>query len=438
MSKRLFTLLSLLVAATMILAACAQPTQAPAEAPAATEAPAAAFTCTDAIGCVDIAPGDPVHIAFEMVVSGADATLGLDTKYGAEIAIDDKGGTLLGHPIKFDGQDSGCSAEGGTAASTKLAADKTIVAVIGTNCSSEAVPGVPILSEAGFTIVSPSNTAPYLTEPAKLVAGYFRTAHNDMVQGRAAAEYVYTQLKFTKAAAIHDGGPYTEALANVFADNFKKLGGTITAVEAVGPDDTDMKPALTRVAAGTPQLVYFPVFVKAGGFICAQMRDVPGLEQTVMMGADGIYTPDYVKACGENAVGMHWSSPDFSVFGSGYQDLVDKYKKKYNLEGTLAPFHAHSYDAINIVFAAIEKVAVQDADGTLHIGRQALRDAVAATKDFKGLTGNLTCNETIEGAKYPGDCADPRIAVYELADKAAFDLAVAGTMPKEPIWRQTK
>ena len=430
MSKRLFTLLSLLAIAAMLLAAC-QPAAAPTEAPKA-------FTCTDSIGCLDIAPGDPIHIAYAMVVSGSDATLGLDTRHGAELAIDDKGGKLLGHPIKFDGQDSGCNAEGGTAASTKLAADSTIVAVVGTNCSSEAVPGVPIMSEAGFTIVSPSNTAPYLTEPAKRVEGYFRTAHNDMVQGRAAAEFVYNQLKLTKAAAIHDGGPYTEALANVFAESFKKLGGTITAVEAVGPDDTDMKPALTRVATGAPELVYFPVFVKAGGFICAQFRDVPGLEQTVMMGADGIYTPDFVKACGENVIGMHWSSQDFSAFGAGYQDLVERYKKKYNVEGTLAPFHAHSYDATNIILTAIEKVTVQDADGTLHIGRQALRDAVAATKDFQGLTGSLTCGVTIEGAKYPGDCADPRIAVYLMADTAAYDQATAGTMPKEPIWRQTK
>jgi hypothetical protein len=63
---------------------------------------------------------------------------------------------------------------------------------------------------------------------------------------------------------------------------------------------------------------------------------------------------------------------------------------------------------------------------------------VAATKDFKGLTGSLTCDVTIAGAKYPGDCADPRIAVYELVDKAAYDQAVAGNMPKEPIWRQAK
>jgi branched-chain amino acid transport system substrate-binding protein len=428
--------LAALAVASLFAVACAAPT--PTAAPKATETPKpteapkpAAFVCKDPLGCVDIGPNDPIHIAYAFVTSGADATLGLDTKYGAEIAVDDKGGKLLGHPIKFDGQDSGCNAEGGTAAATKLAADKTIIAVNGTNCSSEAVPGVPIMSQAGFTIVSPSNTSPYLTDPAKRSPGYFRTAHNDKVQGAVAAQFVYNQLKFTKVAAIHDGGPYTEALARVFADTFKQLGGTVTAIEAVGPDDTDMKPALTRIAAGQPQLIYFPIFVKAGGFVCAQMRDVAGLEKTVMMGADGIFTPDFVKACGNNAIGMHWSSPDFSAFGTGYADLVAKYLKKYNVKGTLAPFHAHAYDAMNVIFAAIEKVAVKDPDGTLHIGRQALRDAVAATKDFKGLTGNLTCDPN-------GDCADPRIAVYKLADEAAYTAAVGGTMPTTPFWKQTK
>src|SRR4030042_5946746 len=89
----------------LVLAACGAP----------------AYDCPDAISCVDVAPGDPIHIGYAMVISGPDATLGLDTQYGAELAIDDRGGELLGHPIKFDGQDAGCNAEGGTAASTKLA-----------------------------------------------------------------------------------------------------------------------------------------------------------------------------------------------------------------------------------------------------------------------------------------------------------------------------
>jgi branched-chain amino acid transport system substrate-binding protein len=326
------------------------------------------------------------------------------------------------------GEDSGCNAEGGTTAATKIAADKTIVAVIGPNCSSEARAAIPIVvTQAGLTMISPSNTAPDLTDPAKHVPGYFRTVHNDKVQGAVAAEFVAKQLKLTKAATIHDGSIYAQELANVFAETFKKLGGTITAQEAVNLGDKDMKPVLTRIAAGKPDLIYYPIFVAEGGFICAQMRDVPGLEKTQMMGADGIFSPDFLKACGKNVVGMDFSCPDFSAFGSGYQTLVDKYLKKYNLKGTLAPFHAHAYDAANMIFAALEKVTVKDPDGKLHVPKQALRDAIAATKDFKGLTGNLTCDPN-------GDCADPKIAVYQVTGDNFSSL----TLPKTPIWKQAQ
>jgi branched-chain amino acid transport system substrate-binding protein len=377
---------------------------------------------------VDIGPTDPVHIAYAFVTSGANSTLGLDTKYGAEIAVDDAAGKVLGHAIKFDGQDSGCSAEGGQAAATKIAADKTVVAVIGTNCSSENVPAAPIITNAGLTMVSPSATAAYLTDPAKRQAGFFRTAHNDVVQAMAAATFVYTQLKFTKAAAIHDGGPYTQGLAQGFADNFKKLGGTVTTVEAVNVGDKDMKPVLTRIASGKPDLIYYPIFVPEGGALAAQIRDVPGLEKTAMMGADGIFSPDFLKAGGKNVVGMYFTSPDFSVF-KGYQALVDKYLKKYNVKSTLAPFQAHSYDAMNMILAALQKpgVVVTDPDGTLHVQKQALRDAIAATKNFAGITGNLTCNAN-------GDCADPKIAVYQVSADNFANLV----MPKTPIWNFTQ
>jgi branched-chain amino acid transport system substrate-binding protein len=360
------------------------------------------------------------------VTSGENSTLGLDTKYGAELAMDDAGGKVLGHSIKFDGQDSGCSAEGGQAAATKLAADKTIVAIIGTNCSSEARAAIPILmTQSGLSMISPSNTAPDLTDPAKHIAGYFRTAHNDKVQGAVAADFVAKQLKLTKAATIHDGSIYAQGLAGVFVDQFKKDGGTVTNQEAVNVGDKDMKPVLTRIAANKPDLIYFPIFIAEGGFICSQIRDVPGLEKTLMMGADGVFSPDFLKACGKNVVGMFWSSPNFEAFGSAYQDLVAKYLKKYNVKGTLAPFHAHSYDAMNMILAALQKpnVVVKDADNTLHVNKGALRDAIGATKDFKGITGNITCDPN-------GDCADPKIAIYRAGQQDFTN----NTMPKSPVW----
>jgi branched-chain amino acid transport system substrate-binding protein len=379
----------------------------------------------DPIGVVTIKPGQPIHIAYWMVVAGPDASLGTDTKRGVEIAIDDKGGKLLGHPIKLTGQDEGCGPEGGQAAATKIASDPTVVAAIGSNCSSAAKPGTPILWKAGISTVSPSNTAPYLTEAnrGKEYDGYLRTAHNDKVQGAVAAEFAFKKLGVKKAATIHDGSVYAEQLQGVFAETFKKLGGTITSQEAVAPTDTDMRPVLTKIATAKPEFIYYPIFIAAAGHITRQVKEVAGLEKVNLMSADGSFSPDFYKAAGETAVGMFHSSPDFSAFAAGYKDFLAKHSKKYG-EKPLAPFHAHAYDAAMVIFNAIEKVAVKEKDGTIYIGRKALRDAMVTTKGLKGLTGNINCNAT-------GDCADPRIAVYQQTADNIKKLV----NPETPFWK---
>jgi branched-chain amino acid transport system substrate-binding protein len=378
----------------------------------------------DPLGVVTIKKGQPVHVAYWMVVAGADASLGIDTRRGVELAIQDKGGKLLGHPIKLSGQDEGCNAEGGQAAATKLASDPTIVAAIGSNCSSAARPGAPILWKAGIPTVSPSNTAPYLTDPkrGKEYDGYTRTAHNDKVQGAVAAQFAIKKLGAKTAATIHDGSVYAEQLQAVFAEEFKKLGGTIVAQEAVAPTDTDMRPVLTKIATGKPQFIYLPIFIAAAGHITRQSKEVAGLEKVALMSADGSFSPDFYKAAGEAAVGMYHSSPDFSAFGAGYKDFLAKHQKKYG-EKPIAPFHAHGYDAAMMVFAAVEKVGVKDGD-TLYIPRKAFRDALYATKGQKGLTGTISCNEF-------GDCADPRIAVYQQTADNIKKLV----NPETPYWK---
>ena len=392
---------------------------------AAPEKPKGAVKCEDPIGVVTIKPGEPIHIASWMVIAGPDASLGTDTKRGVEIALEDKGGKILGFPVKLSFQDTGCNAEGGQAAATKLASDPTIVAAVGSNCSSEAKPGAPILWKAGIATVSPSNTAPYLTDPKRGAEydGYLRTAHNDKIQGAVAAEFAFKKLKIKKAATIHDGSVYAEQLQGVFAETFKKLGGTITAQEAVAPTDTDMRPVLTKISTGKPEFIYYPIFIAAGGHITRQVKEVTGLEKIPLMGADGIFSPDFYKAAGDAAIGMYHSSPDFSAFAGGYKDFLAKHQKKYG-EKPLAPFHAHGYDAAMMIFTAIEKVAKKGPDGSLCIGRKALRDALYATKNLKGLTGNLSCD------KY-GDCADPRIAVY----LSTVDNVKKLEMPDTPYWK---
>jgi branched-chain amino acid transport system substrate-binding protein len=434
--KRLFVFLSLVVILTTVLAACgAQPTPAPvattAPQPAEpTKAPEPAkAACTDPKGCVEVGANDPIRLGWMMVVSGADATLGTDTKRGVELAIDDRMGELVGHKIELVGEDELCSAEGGQTAGTKMSADSKLVAVVGTSCSSAARAAIPLMCGAGIPMVSASNTAPDLTKtdrPAEYWC-YMRTAHNDNVQGAAMADFAWEQGIKT-AATVHDGSIYAQQLQEVFANRFKELGGTITAQEAVGPQDTDMKPMLTRVAATNPELIYYPIFIAAGGQITKQAREVPGLEKTKLAGADGMFSPDFLKAAGDAALGMYHSSPDFSAFGSGYQDFLAKHKAKYG-ENVLAPFHAHAYDAFNLIAAAVEKVAVKNADGSVSIPREALAKAMLATKDMKGLTGNLTCTPT-------GDCADPKIAVYETfnADPASWNPGAGPDNNPRKIW----
>jgi branched-chain amino acid transport system substrate-binding protein len=378
----------------------------------------------DPLGVVTIKKGQPVHVAYWLVVAGGDASLGIDIRRGVEIAIQDKGGKLLGHPIKLSGQDEGCSAEGGQAAATKLAADPTIVAAIGPTCSSAARPGAPLLWKQGIPTVSASNTAPYLTDPkrGKEYDGYARTAHNDKVQGAVAAQFAVKKLGVKTAATIHDGSVYAEQLQAVFAEEFKKLGGTIVAQEAVAPTDTDMRPVLTKIATGKPDFIYLPIFIAAAGHITRQSKEVAGLEKVALMSADGSFSPDFYKAAGEAAVGMYHSSPDFSAFGAGYKDFLAKHQKKYG-EKPIAPFHAHGYDAAMMVFAAIEKSAVKDGD-TLYVPRKAFRDALYATKGMKGLTGTISCNQF-------GDCADPRIAVYQQTADNIKKLV----NPETPFWK---
>jgi len=376
-------------------------------------------------GVVKLKKGQPVHIAYWFVISGPNTSLGMDTVRGIEIAMEDFGGKIKGHPIKLSGQDTGCGAEGGQAAATKIASDPTIVAAVGSNCSSAAKAGVPILWNAGIPTVSPSNTAPALTDTFRGEAfnRYLRTCHNDTIQGAVAAQFAKNVLKVNSAATIHDGSIYAEQLAQVFAATFKKMGGKITAQEAVGVGDTDMRPVLTSIATGNPSFIYYPIFIAEGGHITRQAKEVSGLEKTKLMGADGIFSPDFYKAAGEAAVGMFHSSPDFSAFPAAYKNFLKRHQEKYGKKPE-APFHAFAYDATMLILKAIDKVAVAGSDGSLTIDRWVLRDALYATKGFKGMTGTLNCDAY-------GDCADPRIAVYE----TKIENIKKGEMPTKPYWK---
>ena len=410
---------AVLVVLMLVLAACqgggsdgSEPAEeseaAASEAPAESTGAATGDCDADEFGCYEVAEGDPIVIGTALVITGANESLGLDSQYGVEVAKSERP-EIAGHEVEFNHQDDGCSAEGGTAAGTALVSEG-VAAVIGTSCSSAGGPAAELTSAEGILMVSPSNTAPSLTAPETHQPFYARTAHNDEIQGAAMATFACEVLGVSTAATIDDGSPYADQLANVFARSFEEqCDGTITAEEAVTVGDTDFSGALGNIAADAPELLYFPVFVAEGALLTQQAKETAGLEDTILAGADGYFSPDWLAAAGDAALGHYLSGPDLAFSGDYYADeFLPAYTEVSGEDAPISVFHAHAYDAYNMIADAIEEVAFTE-DGTTFIPRTALRDAFFATSGYEGITGTLTCDED-------GDCADAKISVSEVVE----------------------
>jgi branched-chain amino acid transport system substrate-binding protein len=358
------------------------------------------YECKDAIGCVTVKPGDPLKIGVIQALSGKVEPSGHRYLRSTEIAVDDRQGQLLGHSIIIQAEDGQCSREGGTTAGLKIAADPQIIGVIGTTCSGEAKGAMPAISDAGMVMISGSNSAASLTaigaEQGKdFHPGYLRTAHNDADQGKAAAAFAFKKLNLHKVATVDDGDTYTKGLAGVFSKDFTEYGGEVVATTTINKGDTDMGPTLTSVSDAGAELAFLALFEPEGDLVTQQKAKDEKFKSLQLMSSDGLMLGSFLDTVGKDSIGMYFVGPA-RASGAAYDAFVAKYEAKYK-EKLTTNFHAQTYDAANILLSAIEKVAVKDDDGTLHIGRKALRDALYATKDFPGLTGKLTCSKF-------GDC----------------------------------
>ena len=394
-----------------------------------TEAPVVDPT-PGALGAVVVAPGEEIQIRSLQAISGPVAFLGIPNMRGTEIAISDFGDIAgfavnMGTPL-----DDLCSAEGGQAAGQVIVADEAIVGTIGTSCSGAAVPASTLVSESGGVLNSPSNTSPALTSDLAGTAGdtynpgYYRTAHNDLYQGAAVAKFVFEELGLTKVAAIHDGDPYTQGLAQAFADAFVAAGGEVVVFTAVNKGDTDMTGVLTEVATAEPQAVFFPIFQPEGDFIVQQAADIAAYDDITLIAADGLLVDSFMAL--EETEGMYFSGPNLdyganqSETGQTSEGFLAAYEAAYG-ELPSASFWAHSYDATVLLLTAIEQVAVVQSDGSLFIDRLALRDALTATSGFSGIIGTLGCDAF-------GDCGAQRISVVLHLDAADVEAGKRNTV----------
>jgi branched-chain amino acid transport system substrate-binding protein len=397
---------------------------------------AAEVDCNAEPGCVEVAAGAPIQIGTLLAIEGDTKNLGLDSQYGVRLAVDYLDGTfdetdgqILGHDVELVNENDGCNAEDGQKGATTLAANPDIVGVIGTSCSSASL-GVAdkILSDKGIVTISPSATNPALTTAGTHQPYYFRTAHNDRIQAAVVADFAYGQKDAKTAVTIHDESPYTQGLTDGFAANFETQGGTVDSDEAINSADKDFKSLLEKIAQNAPDVIYAPDFNPACALIAKQKATVSGLENTTLLGSDGCSDATYTEIAGPAADGVFLSGPDLTAFSGGdfyANDFVPAYEKEFGSK-PISVFHAHAFDAFNVLTQAIEDTAVQNEDGSLTIGREALKDAVMNTSDYQGVIGTITCTPD-------GDCATSvTIGVYEVPDVGFLDPNA------KPVFTETK
>ena len=367
------------------------------------------------LGEVTVAAGDQVQIRSLNAITGDVAFLGVPNQRAVEMAVADYGPIKGFEVTSGAGLDDLCSADGGQAAAQTIVADEQVIGVIGTSCSGAATAAAPLISEAGMVMISPSNTSPALTSDQQGNAGdnynvgYYRTAHNDLFQGAAMAAFVYNELGLTTAAAIHDGDPYTNGLAAAFTNAFEELGGTVTGFTAVAKEDTDMVPVLTEIAAGSPEALFFPIFQPAGDFIADQAPDVSGLEDTLLLAADGLLVDGFLEL--EQSEGMFLSGPD-TRFGTNTnqstsrnaEEILAQYEADFG-EAPSAAFWGHSYDATTMLLDAITAASVLDGDN-LVISRAGIREYLNGINGYSGIIGSISCDDF-------GDCGSQKITIIQ-------------------------
>ena len=363
-------------------------------------------------------PDDAIQIRSLNSITGDVAYLGIPNQRGVELAITDFG-PIHGFDLNLGaGLDEFCSSDGGQAAAQTIVADQDVVGVIGTTCSIAATAAAPLITNAGMTMIAPSNTSPLLTSDLagnpgpNYNPGYYRTSNNGLYVGEAIARMVYEQLGLTSAAAVHDGDPYTQSIAQAFADSYERLGGSFTALSAINKEDADMVPILTEIASGSPQALFFPIFQPAGDFIADQARRISGLENVTLLTDAALLIDGFMSL--PQSEGIYISGPDTRFgaepnqsTGKTAAEILQVYEDTYG-EPPTGAYWAHAYDATTLLLEAV-RAASEVIDGNLVIDRAAIRTHLNGVSGYRGVIGAINCDAF-------GDCGVQKVTVIHHLD----------------------
>lgn len=343
-------------------------------------------------------------------LTGNDANFGQSTKNGVEIALDElvakSAGKIGGLPVRVMVEDDQGRAEEAATVVQKLVNQDRVVAVIGEVASSRSLAAGPICQSAGVPMISPSSTNPQVTKVGDCI---FRMCFLDDFQGSVMAQFAADSLGLKRAAILKDvKNDYSVGLAQFFADAFTARGGTVVIEQAYSAGDQDFRAQLTAIKAKNPDIVVVPGYYTEAGLIARQAREL-GLKQP-LLGGDGWESEQLLTIGGEALDGCfysnHWSldSPDPRL-----QEFLRKYEERY--EGDPDSLGGLAYDAANVLFAALEKLFAEDPKTFAALGSSKagtperrtatgkLRDLIAQTKNFAGVTGIITLDANRDASK---------------------------------------
>ena len=267
----------------------------------------------DEWGSITILTGEPIKVGLAAAFSGGFSEMAVPIQQAALMAVDEVG-AIKGHPLVMVSENSQCDDDQGRAVAQKFAADPLIVGVVGHMCSSACRPASEVYDKAHLTMISPSCTAPDVTERG--LKNVFRTCWNDKIQGKVAAQYALSVLGVSKATVICDKDMYGQVLADVFTTNFEAGGGRVVAYEGIDQGGDDFALVLRAIAPKDPELIYFGGLAREAAILVRQMREL-GIS-ALFMSSEGLFINDewafdegrsFIEAAGGAAGGAFVTLP---------------------------------------------------------------------------------------------------------------------------------
>lgn len=341
------------------------------------------------------AASDVVKIGVNYELSGPVATYGDASVKGIEMAVEEinAAGGIGGKQIEIVKYDTKSEPAEATTLATKLMTQDKVVTIIGPATSGSFKATIPVANQNEIPVISGSATAEDVTvSNGKLQEYAFRTCFSDSYQGTAMANFATKNRSATSAVIIKDtSSDYAKGLAENFAKTFTENGGTIVGEEGYVAGDTDFNSILTRIKGMDFDVIYLPGYYNEAGLIIKQARE-QGITQPVL-GPDGFDSPTLLQLAGAEALNDVYFTNHYSSLAKDnakVQDFIAAFSEKYGEEPNA--FHALGYDTAYFVAGAIERAA--DLTGP------AVKDAMASTTDFKGVTGEFSIDpETHEPLK---------------------------------------